>query len=123
VKYMLLAYTNVDAWQDVDVSSEEFQAMCDFYEGLQKELTESGEFVESRGLADPHSARVVRKHVGGVVATDGPFAEAKEALVSYSIVDCDSLDRAVEIASRVADFTSDTIEVRPVVEDPATLAG
>lgn len=82
MKYMLLAYTNAGGWDDVDVTSAEFQAMCDFYEGLEAELTESGEFVESVGLSDPSHTKVVRKQSGGVVATDGPFAEAKEALVA-----------------------------------------
>ena len=118
MKYMLLAYTNAGGWDDVDVTSAEFQAMCDFYEGLEAELTESGEFVESVGLSDPSHTKVVRKQSGGVVATDGPFAEAKEALVSYSILDCDSYDRAVEIAARVVAFVGDTVEVRPVMDGP-----
>lgn len=119
MKYMLLAYTNVADWNDVDLTSKEFQAMCDFYEELERELTESGEFVESRGLADPSQSRTVRKQGGVPMVTDGPFAEAKEALVSYSILDCDSYDRVLEIASRVVEATSDTVEVRPLVEaDP-----
>ena len=59
----------------------------------------------------------MRKQDGVPVATDGPFAEAKETLVSYSIVDCESYDRALEIAARVVDFTSDTVEVRPLMGD------
>ena len=117
MKYMLLAYTNMDSWQSADVTSEDLQAMCAFYEQLEKELTESGEFVESRGPADPAHSKVVRKQDGVPVATDRPFAEAKEALVSYSILDCESYDRALEIAARVVDFTSDTVEVRPVMGD------
>jgi hypothetical protein len=117
VKYMLLAYTNVAAWESADVTSADFQAICDFYEELEKELTESGEFVESRGLSDPSHSKVVRKQDGVAVATDGPFAEAKEALVSYSILDCESYDRALEIAARVVTVTSDTVEVRPLMED------
>jgi len=117
VKYMLLAYTNAAGWESADVTSEDFQAMCAFYEELEKELTESGEFVESRGLSDPSHSKVVRKQDGVPVATDGPFAEAKEALVSYSILDCESYDRALEIAARVVDFTSDTVEIRPLMDD------
>lgn len=117
MKYMLLAYTNVAAWESTDVTSEDFQAMCAFYEELEKELTESGEFVESRGLSDPSHSKVVRKQDGVPVATDGPFAEAKEALVSYSILDCESYDRALEIAARVVAITSDTVEVRPLMDE------
>jgi hypothetical protein len=118
MKYMMLAYTNTDAWADVDVTSEEFKAICDFYEGLQKELTESGEFVSTEGLAHPSHTKTVRKLDGGPVATDGPFAEAKEVLVSYAIVDCESYDRAVDIAARVVDATGDTVELRPLMSGP-----
>lgn len=117
MKYILLAYTNAAAWESADVTSEDFQAICDFYEGLERELTESGEFVESRGLSDPAHSKVVRKQDGVPVATDGPYAEAKEALVSFAIVDCESYDRALEIAARVVDVTSDTVEVRPLMDD------
>lgn len=118
MKYMLLAYTSVAEWAELDVTSAEFRAMCDFYEALEAELTESHELVSSLGLSEPSDAKVVRKQGGGVVTTDGPFAEAKEALVSYSIVDCASYDRAVEIAARVVAFVGDTVEVRPVLDGP-----
>ena len=60
MKYLMLAYTNADAWQDAVANFDpgapmppEVQAACDFYEQLGKELTESGEFVTTEGLADP----------------------------------------------------------------------
>jgi len=115
MKYMMLAYTNAEAWANMDVTSEEFKAVCDFYEDLGKELTESGEFVSTEGLADPSHTKTVRKVDGGPVATDGPFAEAKEVLVSFAIVDCESYDRAVEIAARVVDAVGDTVEIRPIM--------
>lgn len=118
MKYMMLAYTSADAWSSVDVTSAEFQAMCAFYEELQAELTESGELVETRGLADPRESLVVRKVDGVPTAVDGPFAEAKEVLVSYSVVECAGRERAVEIASRVVAAVGDTVEIRPVAEGP-----
>ena len=121
MKYILLAYTNVKAWEDMlanwDPSAPmppEVQAACDFYEELGKELTASGEFVTTEGLADPSHTKTVRKTSGGVVATDGPYAEVKEVLVSYAIVDCASHERAMEIAARVCDAVGDTVEVRPI---------
>jgi hypothetical protein len=114
---MLLAYTNATAWEGREFTPEDIQAACDFYENLQKELTESGEFVASEGLADPSHTKTVRKQDGAPVATDGPYAEAKEVLVSYAIVDCASYDRALAIAARVVDFTSDTVEVRPIMDE------
>ena len=94
----------------------EVQAACDFYENLGKELTQSGEFVSTEGLADPAHTRTVRKQGGGLVTTDGPYAEAKEVLVSFGVVDCQSHDRAVEIAARIVDATGDTVEVRPIMD-------
>lgn len=128
MKYILLAYTNREAWEKLtanwDPSADlpaEVQAACDFYETLGKELVASGEFVSTEGLADPSHTTTVRKVNGAPVATDGPYAEAKEVLVSFSIVDVESYDRAVAIAARVVDAVGDTVEVRPVPDGPAPL--
>jgi hypothetical protein len=121
MKYILLAYTNVKAWEDMVANWDpnapmppEVQATCDFYEELGKELTASGEFVTTEGLSDPSHTKTIRKTTSGVVATDGPYAEVKEVLVSYGIVDCASHERAMEIAARVCDAVGDTVEVRPI---------
>jgi hypothetical protein len=92
----------------------EVRAACDFYAQLGQELTESGELVDTAGVPDPsHTVRLARTG-GEVVATDGPFAEAKESLASFAIVDCESHDRAVEIARRCAAALGDTFEMRPL---------
>ena len=114
MKYMLLAYTNQADWDAVDYTSPEFLAMCEFYEKLGKELTESGELVMTEGLADPSLTRTVRRQDGVPVAADGPYAEAKEVLASFSIVDCADHDRALAIAARIVDAIGDTVEVRPM---------
>jgi hypothetical protein len=123
MKYMLLAYTKQADWSAIDVTSAEFQAMCDFYENLGKELTESGELVLTEGLADPALTRTIRKQDSGPVATDGPYAEAKEVLVSFAIVDCASHDRAMAIAARIVDAVGDTVEVRPIMAGPPGVDG
>ncbi len=123
MKYILLAYTNQADWAAVDMTSPEFQAMCEFYANLGQELTESGELVLTEGLADPSLTRTVRKGDGGPVATDGPYAEAKEVLVSFAIVDCASHDRAMAIAARVVDAIGDTVEVRPIMAGPPGAEG
>ena len=124
MKYLMLAYTNADAWQDAVANFEpgaplppEVQAACDFYEQLGKELTESGEFVTTEGLADPSHTKTIRKRTSGSPeVTDGPYAEVKEVLASYAIVDCESYDRAVEIGARITDAVGDTIEIRPIMD-------
>lgn len=124
MKYMVLAYTNAKAWADVLANWDPnapmppaVQATCDFYEQLAKELTETGELVSTEGLADSSHTKTLRRTDDGVVATDGPYAETKEVLVSYAIIDCASHERAMEIAARVCDAVGDTIEVRPIGED------
>ena len=116
MKFIVLAYTNAENWASGNYSAEEVQAACDFYEQLGKELTESGEAVYKAGLGDPTHTRTFRKTDSGTVASDGPYAEVKEVLVSFGIIDCDSLDRALEIGARIAEAVGDTIEVRPVMD-------
>ncbi|MPZ89798.1 MAG: hypothetical protein GEU81_17445 [Nitriliruptorales bacterium] len=75
-------------------------------EAIMNDLRETGEWVGGEGLADPTTARSVRVRDGVPAVTDGPFAEAKEQIVGYCIVDCDGMYRAVEIATRRPDATS-----------------
>jgi hypothetical protein len=83
-------------------SPEWIKNMIDFMENIDKELADAGERVASEGLVDPSEARTVRFENGAPVPTDGPFAEAKESLAGYWIIDA-SEERALEIASRVVD--------------------
>jgi hypothetical protein len=86
--------------------------------GLDKDLRESGELVDDHGLADGSQAKTVRFQNGIPVATDGPFAESKESLVGYWIVDVESEQRAIDIASRIVAFVKAPIEVRRVMDAP-----
>jgi len=92
--------------------------MVQFMEKLDEDLRKSGELVSAEGLADGSQAKTVRFENGISVATDGPFAESKESLVGYWIVDVENEDRAVEIASRIVDFVKVPIEVRRVMDAP-----
>ena len=67
-----------------------------------KDLTETGEFVNTEGLAMPHQAKVVRAGTNGTPITDGVFPEAKEFLLGYWIVDVERPERAYEIAARIS---------------------
>ena len=118
MKYMMLAYTGAADWESMDVTSPEFIAACEFYENLTKELTESGELVLTEGLADPSLTRTVRRQDGVPVAVDGPYAETKEVLASFAILDCASHDRAMALAARIVDATGDAVGVRPLGVDP-----
>lgn len=83
-------------------SKDDVQAHFAFLKNLNKELTESGEFVATQGLAGPEQARVVRAGKDGLPITDGVFPEAKEFLLGYWIVDVESSERAYEIAARLS---------------------
>jgi hypothetical protein len=80
-------------------SQKEIEANIKFVKGINKTLSESGEFVAAQGLAMPDQARVVRAGKDGMPITDGVFPESKEFLAGYLIVDVESAKRADEIAA------------------------
>ncbi|MEU8038968.1 YciI family protein [Streptosporangium sp. NPDC049078] len=107
MKYMILmqfsgqmkdAVPPIDTWPVEDV-----QAHIQFMQDTNGKLVESGEFVDGQGLAAPDQAKIVRAGEGGAaVVTDGPFPETKEFLVGYWIVDCESPERAIDLAAHIS---------------------
>jgi hypothetical protein len=104
MKYMLLMGVTKAGWDEVGTwPPGDIRAHIDFMELVNRELAESGELVEGQGLSAPDWAKVVRAGADGAPAvTDGPFPEAKEFLAGYWIVDCESEERAIEIAARIS---------------------
>jgi hypothetical protein len=84
---------------------------------MDRELRESGEVVDSKHLMEPGQATTVRFTDGAPTATDGPFAEIKESLAGYWIIECE-YERAIEIASQVVGVTQFPMEVRRVMDEP-----
>jgi hypothetical protein len=84
---------------------------------MDRELRESGEVVDSRHLSDPAQATTVRFTDGAPTPTDGPFAEIKESLAGYWIIECE-YERAIEIASQVVGVTQFPMKVRRVMDEP-----
>ena len=125
MKYMILTYgsqqdydamagkaTGTPAW-----SAADFAAMSAFMESFSKELTDSGELVETRGLTAPVHTRRLQLREGVPVVTDGPYAETQEVLAGYWVVECDSFDRATEIAARLASCPApDDVAARAVAD-------
>ncbi len=83
-------------------SPEDFTAHIAFMHSLAKELQEAGEWVDAQGLAAPGEAKLVRAGNDGAPVTDGPFAESKEFLAGYWIVDVESTERAYALAAKVS---------------------
>jgi hypothetical protein len=104
MKYMLMmnAPRGGGDWQITNWPPEDLKAHIEFMIAFARELKESGVLVGAEGLASPAEARVVRATKDGPQVTDGPFAEAKEFLAGYWIVDVASADEAYEIASRAS---------------------
>ncbi len=111
-----------------DISPEDFAPMYAFMATWNNELVESGEFVDAQGLAAPARARRIRLENGVQVVTDGPYAETEEVLAGYTLVECASLDRATEIAARLASCPypanapgNFVVDIRPVADSVADL--
>jgi hypothetical protein len=111
MKYMILTFASQQDYQAMTGQGtdgaawthEDFAALGTFMQTFNKELLDSGELVETRGLSTPVHSRRVRLQEGVPVVTDGPYAESEEVLAGYWVVDCVSFDRATEIASRLTD--------------------
>jgi hypothetical protein len=110
--------TDTPAW-----SQDDFAAMVEFMTTLNAELEESGELVETRGLAAPVHTRRVGP---GTLVTDAPYAATEEVLAGYWIVECDSFDRATEIAIRLGGcpgpphvLETAYADIRPIDEGPS----
>jgi hypothetical protein len=113
MRYMLLIYDNAETRDAFFGPGSE--PLGEEIDALLKELQESGELIATEPLADPAQTKTVRSDGGAPVVTDGPLAEAKEHFGGYLIVDCESTERAVEIAARWPSSRFAPLEVRPIM--------
>jgi hypothetical protein len=117
MKYMIMTFGSAEAGLAAK-GRDWMLEMVKFMRQLDTDLRESGELVDAQGLADGSQAKTIRIKNGIPVATDGPYAESKESLVGYWIVDVESEARVIEIASRIVDYVKEAIEVRQVMDAP-----
>lgn len=115
MKYLLLIYQNPANWDTI--SEAERDGIMQEVGTIMAELTESGEWVGGEGLADSSQAKTIRVRGGVPAVTDGPFLEAKEQLVGFCTLECESIDRAVEIGARWPDARYWGVEIRPLMSD------
>jgi hypothetical protein len=114
MKYTLLLYTDHDEWERM--SEEAQQQMLQEYTALDEELKAKGILAGGEGLEAVSTATTVRVRDGKRTVTDGPFAETKEALGGFYVIECESLDEAIEWAERLPDARAGSVEIRPVVD-------
>ena len=113
MQYMLLIYGTEDSWESL--GDDERNAIYQEYYALGDELRGRNALVSSHELEPTSAATTVRIRDGETMVTDGPFAETKEALGGYYLVEADSIDEAIEWAAKIPSARTGTIEVRPVV--------
>jgi hypothetical protein len=113
MKYMILIYATPP---EKPPTPEEWAAYMPAWEAYGAEIRKRGEYVDGAPLAPVDSATTVRVRDGKRAVTDGPFAETKEVLGGYYLVDCPTLDEAIELAALCPGAQYGSIEVRPLVD-------
>ena len=113
MQYMLLIYDDEQAWAGMDDAQrgQIFQA----YGAYTEDMRQKGVFVAGDALQPTSTATTVRDRNGDRLVTDGPFAETKEQLGGYYLIEVDSLDDALDWAARIPSAKLGSIEVRPVL--------
>ena len=117
MKYVILIYRNPESramWESFPAA--ERAVGLQVYRELNAELTASGELLATEALSYPEDGRAVRRRADGTIASDGPYAEVKEHLAGFYLVDVAGLDRAVEIAGRIPESGMGLVEVRPAFD-------
>ena len=112
--YMCLIYDDEDVWNGLP--EDERNALYGEYTSFTESIREGGQYVQADQLQPISTATTVRVRDGKTLVTDGPFAETKEQLGGYFLVDVDDLDAAIEAASRIPGARTGSIEVRPVID-------
>jgi hypothetical protein len=115
VKYLLMIYLNPATIEAL--SEEDRNEIFGGHDALVAQIKESGEMLGYVALADPSTSTSVRVRDGVTSATDGPYVEAKEFLAGYYAVECDTVQRAIDIAALIPDARLTAIEVRPVMDE------
>jgi hypothetical protein len=114
MRYLCLIYTSETA--DQPPTPEAGEAMMGEYNDFTKWLVDSGMMLGGDALQSTATATTVRVREGSTVTTDGPFAETKEQLGGYYMIDAKDLDAAIDVAARIPGAKVGSIEVRPVME-------
>ena len=118
--YLLTIYTDESGF--ADATPEDGARMMAAYQAFTDEVKAAGAFVSGDGLQPTSTATTVRVRDGEPLLTDGPFAETREQLAGYYLLDCADLDEAVRWAAKIPGAQYGSIEVRPVIDYEARAA-
>lgn len=112
MKYLLTIYADENIWKNF--SSEHSEKWIERYVNLVEDLKNEDVFLAAERLLPIESATTVQMRQGETLISDGPFAETKEQLGGFFLVDCENLDKAIEVAKRIPSSEIGRIEVRPL---------
>ncbi|MET8846652.1 YciI family protein [Amycolatopsis sp. NPDC004625] len=115
MRYLLTLHMNPTLWGTL--TDDQKNAVYEGHGDFIKLVTESGEMVETKALAEPADTRTVRVKGGEAQTTAGPFVESEAFLCGYYVVDVESEGRAVELAAKIPDAAYTAVEVRQVVHE------
>lgn len=119
MKYLCLICVETVMEQMLEADAEKhFQEYAEFTERIKK----SGHFIGANRLQPSDTATTVRVRNGKVFVTDGPFAETKEQLGGYYVIEAKDLNEAIQVASKIPGARIGCVELRPIAEDAPTLA-
>ena len=117
MKYMLLIYDDTKVWEKF--SEDQRNQGMEMYMKFTQEVKSGGHYVSSNQLQPASMATSVRERDGKRLVTDGPYAETREQLGGYYLIEAKDLDEAIAIAARVPSAQWGVVEVRPIVERTA----
>lgn len=116
MKYLLMIYAAESA--EPTPGTPEFMQLLEDYGAFSEEVEKAGVFVGGEPLEPIATATTIRVRGGETLVTDGPFAETKEVLGGYYLLDCDNLDQALEYAAKIPSAKYGCVEVRPIMQMP-----
>ena len=119
MQYLLLIYAP-ELPDQSEIPPEVFQKQLEEYDALTREARGRGLMLAGEALQPTETATSVRVRDGNTLVTDGPFAETKEALGGFYLMECRDLDEAIEMAAKIPGAREGTIEVRPIWQLPET---
>jgi hypothetical protein len=120
MRYLCLIYENEKAWESSPPAESE--AVMEEYFRFTADIQKNGKYLAGEALQPTASATTVRVRNGKVSTTDGPFAETKEQLGGFYLIEATDLNDAIQIASRIPSARHGSIEIRPVVDFSAEIA-
>lgn len=113
MQYAMLIYHNEAA--NMQMNEQEQGVLMAGYNAFTAEVQQSGAMRSGEALMPTTNATTVRVRQGKILTTDGPFAETKEQLGGFYLLDCKDLDEAIAMAAKIPDANNGSIEIRPVV--------